>query len=170
MPTHAKKYNICSLGLNSMQGREAKHVKLAQYVEHKRNAKKSLRWWTVFRHKFVHMMCLRERNPNSITYCIEERNSAILTFLGEFKIVTTGLLLWTFMQVISFIMVQYLGKVSLNFHQHNIKLDDTIISMYTCMIQKETWQLILIFNTAQVYIQKKILKNLYVKPSLSTYD
>ena len=44
----------------------------------------------MFRHKFVHMMCLRERNPNSITYCIEERNSAILTFLGEFKIVTTG--------------------------------------------------------------------------------
>ena len=36
-------------------------------------------------------------------------------------------------------MVQYLSKVSLNFHQHNIKLDDTIISMYTCMIQKETW-------------------------------
>ena len=96
MPTHTKKFNIWSSGLNSMQGREARHVKLAWYVENKRNAKKSLRWWTVFRHKFVHVMCLRERNPNSITYCIEERNSAILTFLGEFKIVTTGFALVDF--------------------------------------------------------------------------
>ena len=27
-------------------------------------------------------------------------------------------------------MVQYLSKVSLNFHQHNITLDDTIISTH----------------------------------------
>ena len=40
---------------------------------------------------------------------------------------------------LSSIMVQYLNKVSLNFHQHNIKLDYTIISTHTCMIQKETW-------------------------------
>ena len=39
---------------------------------------------------------------------------------------------------LSSIMVQYLSKVSLNFHQHNIKLDDTIISIHTFMIQKET--------------------------------
>ena len=31
---------------------------------------------------------------------------------------------------LSSIMVQYLSKVSLNFHQHNIKLDDTIISTH----------------------------------------
>ena len=35
---------------------------------------KSLKWWTVFRHKFVHMVCLRERDPNSIAYCIKKRN------------------------------------------------------------------------------------------------
>ena len=29
MPTHTRKFNIWCLGLNSMQGREAKHVKLA---------------------------------------------------------------------------------------------------------------------------------------------
>ena len=43
-------------------------------MENKCNAKKTLRWWTVFRHKFVHMVCLRERDPNSIAYCIKKRN------------------------------------------------------------------------------------------------
>ena len=36
------------------------------------------------------MMCLRERDPNSIAYCIKRGISGILTFLGEFEIVTTG--------------------------------------------------------------------------------
>ena len=46
------------LGLNSMQGREAKHVKLARYVQNTYNVKKSSRWWTVFRHEFVSMVWL----------------------------------------------------------------------------------------------------------------
>ncbi|XP_044166326.1 uncharacterized protein LOC114964196 [Acropora millepora] len=56
------------LGLNSMQGREAKHVKFAKYVENTCNARKSLRWWTVFRHEFVCMIWLREQDPYSIAY------------------------------------------------------------------------------------------------------
>ena len=62
------------LGLNSMQGREAKHVKLAKYVENTCNARKSLRWWTVFRHEFVCMVWLREKDPYSIAYRCEKRN------------------------------------------------------------------------------------------------
>ena len=62
------------LGLNSMQGREAKHVKLAKYAENTCNATKSLRWWTVFRHEFVCMIWLREKDPYSIAYCCEKRN------------------------------------------------------------------------------------------------
>ena len=64
------------LGLNSMQGREAKHVKLARYVQNTCNVKKSLRWWTVFRHEFVSMVWLRERDPYSITYHSEKKNSS----------------------------------------------------------------------------------------------
>ena len=62
------------LGLNSMQGREAKHVKLAKYVGNTCNARKSLRWWTVFRHEFVSMVWLREKDPYSIAYRCEKRN------------------------------------------------------------------------------------------------
>ena len=62
------------LGLNSMQGREAKHVKLAKYVENTCNARKSLRWWTVFRHEFVSMVWLREKDPYSIAYRCEKKN------------------------------------------------------------------------------------------------
>ncbi|CAH3140837.1 unnamed protein product [Porites evermanni] len=62
------------LGLNSMQGREAKHVKLAKYVGNTCNARKSLQWWTVFRHEFVSMVWLREKDPYSIAYRCEKRN------------------------------------------------------------------------------------------------
>ena len=62
------------LGLNSMQGREAKHVKLVKYVENTCNARKSLRWWTVFRHEFVCVVWLREKDPYSIAYRCEKRN------------------------------------------------------------------------------------------------
>lgn len=66
------------LGLHSMQGREAKHVKLARYVQNTCNVKKSSRWWTVFRHEFVSMVWLRERDPYSITYRSENKNSSDL--------------------------------------------------------------------------------------------
>ena len=62
------------LGLNSMQGREAKPVKLAKYVENTCNARKRLRWWTVFRDAFVCIVWLREKDPYSIAYLCEKRN------------------------------------------------------------------------------------------------
>jgi len=54
-----------------MQVREAKHVKLAKYVENTCNAKRSLRWWTVFR--YVHGVTTRKR-PFSIDYRCEKKN------------------------------------------------------------------------------------------------
>jgi hypothetical protein len=51
------------LGLNSMQGREAKHIKLAKYVENTCNVSKHTRWVTVFRHEFVSLVWLREMDP-----------------------------------------------------------------------------------------------------------
>ena len=56
IPYHTKKLHEklgFGLGLNSMQGREAKHVRMTKYVENTCNVKKSLRWCTVFRHEFV---------------------------------------------------------------------------------------------------------------------
>ena len=41
------------LGLNSMQGREAKHVKLKQYIMNTCNGRKNQQWWLVFRHEYV---------------------------------------------------------------------------------------------------------------------
>lgn len=56
------------LWLNSMQGREAKHIKLAKYVDNTCNVKKSDWWWVVFRHEYISMVWLRELDPLSITY------------------------------------------------------------------------------------------------------
>ena len=53
--------------LNSMQGREAKHIKLARYVENTCNVGKSDRWWVVFRHEYIFMIWLQELDPLSIT-------------------------------------------------------------------------------------------------------
>ena len=44
------------LGLNSMQGREARYVELAKYVGTTCNVKKSMRWWIVFRHECPSLM------------------------------------------------------------------------------------------------------------------
>ena len=64
------------LGLNSMQGREAKHVKLAKYVENTCNVKKSMRWWIVFRHEFVCLLWLREMDPYSVIYHQEKKKGS----------------------------------------------------------------------------------------------
>ena len=56
------------LGLNSMQGREAKHIKLAKYVQNTCNVRKCDRWWVVFRHEFVSIVWMRELDPLSTTY------------------------------------------------------------------------------------------------------
>ena len=56
------------LGLNSMQGREAKHIQLARYTENTCNVQKHLRWWVVFRHEYICQIWLREMDPFSTTY------------------------------------------------------------------------------------------------------
>lgn len=56
------------LGLNSMEGREAKHIKLARYVENTCNVRKDLRWAIVFRHEFVALIWLREMDPYHATH------------------------------------------------------------------------------------------------------
>ena len=74
IPYHASKLHQklgYGLGLNSMQSREAKHVKLSKYVENTCSARKSLRWWTLFRHEFFCMVSLREKDPYSIAYRCE---------------------------------------------------------------------------------------------------
>jgi hypothetical protein len=56
------------LGLNTMQGREAKHIKLARYIQNTCNVKKDQRWWIVFWHEFISLVWLRELDLLSITY------------------------------------------------------------------------------------------------------
>ena len=56
------------LGLNSMQGREAKHVKLAMYIKNTCNLKKKSRWPTVFRHEYVSLIWLKKMDPYSVSY------------------------------------------------------------------------------------------------------
>ena len=60
-----------------MQGSKAKHIKLARYLENTRNAKKSDRWWVVFRHEYIAMIWLRELNPVSIIYKKKKTDSYI---------------------------------------------------------------------------------------------
>ena len=56
------------LGLNSMQGREAKHITLKQYVENTCKGRKHQRWWTVFRHEYVSTIWLRSMDPFCVSY------------------------------------------------------------------------------------------------------
>ena len=56
------------LGLNTMQGREAKHIKLAKYMQNTTNVRKSERWWTVFRHEYVSLVWLRLNDRANCKY------------------------------------------------------------------------------------------------------
>lgn len=53
------------LGINTMQGREAKHVRISQYAKH---ATLSTRWNLVFRHDFISTVWLRTHDPTSFVY------------------------------------------------------------------------------------------------------
>ena len=53
------------LGVNSMQGREAKHVTIAQYAKH---ATLSSRWMMVFRHDYITGIWLWMQDPSSVHY------------------------------------------------------------------------------------------------------
>ena len=64
VPAHARemqeKYGM-GLALNSMEGREAKHISIARYS---RNTCYQNRWEQVFRHKYISLLWLRERGYN----------------------------------------------------------------------------------------------------------
>lgn len=53
------------LGINSMQGREAKHIRVSQYSKH---ATLSTRWQHVLRHDYMTTVWLRKQDPSSISY------------------------------------------------------------------------------------------------------
>ena len=53
------------LGINSMEGREAKHVALAKFA---RNSHHSSRWQHVFKHEFLSLIWLRENGYDSTQY------------------------------------------------------------------------------------------------------
>lgn len=51
------------LGLNTMQGREAKHIKLKKYMENSTNVRKGQRWSHVFRHEHIALVWLKDIDP-----------------------------------------------------------------------------------------------------------
>ena len=53
------------LGINSMQGREAKHVRLQQYARHSCVSK---RWYNVLKHDFISSIWLRKQDPFYFPY------------------------------------------------------------------------------------------------------
>ena len=60
VPTHARQIHQSlgmGLGVNTMEGREAKHIALAKFT---RNTQFSNRWLQVFRHEYVSLVWLRE--------------------------------------------------------------------------------------------------------------
>jgi len=59
---HMKQLYDMGLGLNSMEGREAKHVFISKYSE---NTLPRERWEQIFRHEYVSLIWLRERGYNS---------------------------------------------------------------------------------------------------------
>ena len=59
-----RKFGV-GLGINSMQGREAKHVRISQYAKH---ATLSTWWNLVFRHDSITTVWLRKQDPTSFTY------------------------------------------------------------------------------------------------------
>ena len=58
------KYGL-GLGLNSMQGREAKHVRLAQYAKH---STKTTRWYMILRHDYIANVWIRKQDPHHTSY------------------------------------------------------------------------------------------------------
>ena len=59
-----RKFGV-GLGINSMQGREAKHVRISQYSKH---ATLSTRWRLVMRHDYITAVWLRKLEPFKSTY------------------------------------------------------------------------------------------------------
>ena len=65
VPVHAKEMKVkygMGLALNSMEGREAKHISIARYCT---NTNYQSRWEQVFMHEYVSLIWLRERGYNN---------------------------------------------------------------------------------------------------------
>ena len=69
VPSHTRdvfiKYGK-GLIINSMEGREAKHLSVSRYAQ---NSTYFNRWHSVFRHEFISLIWLRERGCNLYCYC-----------------------------------------------------------------------------------------------------
>ena len=65
VPLHTKekkgKYGM-GLGLNSMEGREAKHIAISRYSH---NTTYLYRWEQIFRHEYISIIWLREKGYNT---------------------------------------------------------------------------------------------------------
>lgn len=71
VPLHTKElFQTLSfgLGLNTMQGHEAKHMKHKKYMENTTNVQKSQRWEHVFRHEHIAVVWRRDIDPHSEKY------------------------------------------------------------------------------------------------------
>ena len=68
IPYHSEllynKYGL-GLGINTMQGREAKHVRVAQYAKH---ATLTTRWKSVLKHDYITSVWLWRQDPMSVSY------------------------------------------------------------------------------------------------------
>ena len=68
VPVHAKQLQESlgmGLGVNSMEGREAKHIALAKFT---RNTQFSNRWVQVFKHEYISLFWLRENGCDETVY------------------------------------------------------------------------------------------------------
>ena len=74
------------LGLNTMQGREAKHIKLKKYMENTTNVQKGQRWCHVFRHEHIALVWLREIDPHSAKYRRQSLEGQAKAVVGEYFI------------------------------------------------------------------------------------
>ena len=68
IPFHAellfKKFGV-GLGMNSMQGREAKHIRIAQFSKHETL---TARWTSVLKHDYITSVWLRKQEPSTVEY------------------------------------------------------------------------------------------------------
>ena len=68
IPYHSKliydKYGV-GLGINTMQGREAKHIKIQQYAAHSSHA---TRWNHILKHGYLSNVWLRKQDKSCVRY------------------------------------------------------------------------------------------------------
>jgi len=74
------------LGRNTMQGREAKDIKLKKHMENTTNVQKGQRWWHVFRHEHIALVWLRDIDPHSAKYRRQSLEGQAKAVVGEYYI------------------------------------------------------------------------------------